>query len=235
MSETTEMTNWALPGEPEVPRDRLKAQLEVYSESILLRGFRADSTSWVKTVSADEIAHVFTEHIGFASGLLPQNALWWSQGETGRVVGLWRPPRVWPVALQLEAFKPPTRLRIPMPGLVFVCSPGRAPWAYAAEGRPGHPEETLYRIPTFNVFEDGRVCPGSHSFPEDVGRIPESFFESFFSTTGDSRRRSQKHPDDLAALWAELDGQDTYPVNDLVPQFTVEQAMSISTGGRRRV
>ena len=41
MSETTEMTNWALPGEPEVPRDRLKAQLEVYSESILLRGFQS--------------------------------------------------------------------------------------------------------------------------------------------------------------------------------------------------
>ena len=235
MSENADYTAWTLPGDPDVPRDRLRAQLEVYSESILLRGFEADSTTWVKGVSADEIAHVFTEHIGFSSGLLPENALWWNQGETGKMVALWRSPQVWPVALQLEAFKPPARLRIPMPGLVFVCSPGRAPWAYAAEGRPAHPEETLYRIPTFNVFEDGRVCPGSHNFPEDVGRIPESFFESFFSTTGVSRRRSQKHPDDLAALWAELDGQDTYPVDDLVPQFTVEQAMSISTGGRRRV
>ena len=234
MNEQTDMTSWALPGEPDVPRDSLKAQLEVYGESILLRGFD-DSTSWVRTVSADEMAHVFTEHIGFASGLLPENALWWNQGETGMVVSLWRPPRVWPVALQREAFKPPARLRIPMPGLVFVCSPGRAPWAYVAAGRPTNQEETLYRIPTFNVFGDGRVCPGSHRFPEDVSRIPESFFESFFSTTGDSRQRSQKHPDSLADLWAELDGQDEYPLDDLVPQCSVEEAMAASAGGRRRV
>ena len=234
MNEQTDMTTWVLPGEPDVPRDSLKAQLEVYGESILLRGFD-DSTSWVRTVSADEIAHVFTEHIGFASGLLPENALWWNQGETGRVVSLWRPPRVWPVALQREAFKPPVRLRIPMPGLVFVCSPGRAPWAYAAAGRPTNLEETLYRIPTFNVFGDGRVCPGSHRFPEDVSRIPESFFESFFSTTGDSRQRSHKHPDSLVDLWVDLDGQDEYPLDDLVPQCSVEEAMAASTGGRRRV
>ena len=233
MNDTTDMTNWALPGEPDVPRDSLKAQVEVYGETILLRGYDKDTT-WVKTVSADEIAHVFTEHIGFASGLLPENALWWSQGETGRVVGLWRPPRVWPVALQLEAFKSPTRHRIPMPGLVFVCSPGRAPWAYAATGRPSRPDDILYRIPAYNVFDDGKVCPGSHSFPDDISRIPESFFESFFSATGDSHRRSQKHPDALAELWAELDGKDEYPLDDLVEQFSVEQAMEVSTGRRRR-
>ena len=80
--------------------------------------------TWVRTVSADEIANVFTRHLGFASGLLPDNALWWSQGETGQMVALWRPPQVWPVALQREAFQPPARLRLPMPGLVFICSPG---------------------------------------------------------------------------------------------------------------
>ena len=30
------------------------------------------------------------------------------------------------------------RLRLPMPGLVFVCSPGRAPWVYAALERPSN-------------------------------------------------------------------------------------------------
>ena len=234
MNRNADYTDWMLPGDPDVPRDQLRAQLEVYSESILLRGFENDSTVWTKVVSADEIAHVFTEHIGFASGLLPENALWWNQGETGKVVALWRPPQVWPVALQLKAFKSPTRLRLPMPGLVFVCSPGRAPWAYAAKARPAGPSEALYRIPTFNVFHDGRVCAGSHNFPEDVGLIPESFFESFFSTTGDSHQRSLKHPDALADLWKELDGQNEYPLDDLVPQCTVEEAMATSTGGRRR-
>ncbi len=204
-------------------------QLEVYGETILLRGFESDST-WVRTVSADEIASVFTRHLGFSSGLLLQDALWWNQGETGHVVALWRPPGVWSVALQREAFKPPTRLRLPMPGLVFVCSPGRAPWVYAALERPTDAEQQLFRAPAFNVFRDGRVCPGSHRFPEVVGLIPESFFQSFFSLTGDTHNRSKKHPDNLQALWEEIDGETEYPMEDLVPQCTVAQAMAVSEG-----
>ena len=229
MTSDVERTEWSLPGPTEVPRDDLKVQLEVYGETILLRGFE-DDTAWVRTVSADEIAGVFTQHLGFSSGLLPQEALWWNQGETGQVVGLWRPPQVWPVALQREAFKPPARLRLPMPGLLFVCSPGRAPWAYAALNRPTDPEQHLFRIPAFNVFRDGRVCPGSHRFPEEVGLIPESFFQSFFSSTGDTRDRSKKHPDNLHTLWEELDGKTEYPIEDLVPQCTVAHAMAVSEG-----
>ena len=222
---------WSLPVPADMPTDQLQVQLEVYNETVLLRGFEGD-TNWVRTVSADEIASVFTRHLGFASGLLPENALWWSQGETGRMVALWRPPQVWPVALQLEAFKPPARLRLPMPGLVFVCSPARAPWVYAALERPTDPEQQLYRAPSFNVFRDGRTCPGSHRFPEEVGMIPESFFQSFFSLTGDTGDRSKKHPDNLQALWEELDGQAEYPVEDLVPQCTVGQVMAAGEGRR---
>ena len=120
-----------------------------------------------------------------------------------------------------------------MPGLVFVCSPGRAPWVYAAKSRPTGAEQQLYRAPAFNVFGDGRVCPGSHTFPEEVGLIPESFFESYFSMTADTRDRSKKHPDNLHALWEELDGKRKYPLKDLVPQCTVAQAMALSEGRRR--
>ena len=232
MSEDTDTTRWSLPGQTDAPRDELKMQLEVYDETLLLRGFGGDS-NWVRTVSADEIARVFTQHLGFSSGLLPRETLWWNQGETGQVVALWRPPKVWPVALQREAFEPPARLRLPMPGMVFVCSPGRAPWVYAAVSRPGEPEQQLYRVPAFNVFSDGRACPGSHKFPEEVGLIPESFFQSFFSLTGDTRNRSKKHPDNLLALWEELDGKSKYPLQDLVPQCTVAQAMAVSEGRRR--
>ena len=231
MTDAVDTTQWSLPGGTDLPRDELKLQLEVYGETILLRGFENDS-AWVRTVSADEIAGVFTQHLGFSSGLLPQEALWWNQGETGQVVALWRPPQVWPVALQREASKPPARLRLPMPGLVFVCSPGRAPWVYAAAGRPADPEQRLFRAPAFNVIGDGRVCPGSHRFPEEVGLIPEGFFQSFFSLTGDSRNRSKKHPENLIALWEELDGQTEYPTEDLVPQCTVAHAIAVSEGRR---
>ena len=227
----TDAARWALPGPADMPTDQLQVQLEVYNETVLLRGFEGD-TNWVRTVSADEIANVFTRHLGFSSGLLPEGALWWNQGETGQVVALWRPPQVRPVALQREAFQPPARLRLPMPGLVFVCSPARAPWVYAALERPTSPEQQLYRTPAFNVFRDGRTCPGSHCFPEEVGRIPESFFQSFFSLTGDTKDRSKKYPDNLQALWEELDGQAEYPVEDLVPHCTVGQVIAAGEGRR---
>ena len=231
MTTETETARWSLPGIDEAPRDALRLQLEVYEETVLLRGFDAD-LAWVRTVSADAVAHAVTRHLGFSSGLLPQDALWWQQGETGQVVALWRPPRVWAVALQREAFKPPARLRLPMPGLVFVCSTGRAPWVYAARERPTDPEEQLYRAPAFNVFADGRACPGTHRFPEEVDAIPESFFQSYFSGTGDTRNRSRKHPDD--ALWEELDGKSAYPLDDLVPQCTVAHAVAATQGRRFR-
>ena len=82
MINEVDTTQWSLPGGTDLPRDELKVQLEVYGETILLRGFENDSV-WVRTVSADEIANVFTQHLGFSSGLLPQEALWWNQGETG--------------------------------------------------------------------------------------------------------------------------------------------------------
>ena len=75
MSVDSDTTRWSLPGPAEAPRDVLKIQLEVYNETILLRGFQDDS-AWVRTVSADEIANVFTQHLGFSSGLLPRDALW---------------------------------------------------------------------------------------------------------------------------------------------------------------
>ena len=231
MRNEPDTTQWSLPGGTDLPRDDLKLQLEVYGETILLRGFDGDSM-WVRTVSADEISGALTRHMGFSSGLLPQEALWWNQGETGQVVALWRPPQVWRVALQREAFKPPARLRLPMPGLVFVCSPGRAPWVYTAMERPTDVEQQLFRAPAFNVFGDGRVCPGSHRFPEEVGLIPESFFQSYFSLTGDTRNRSKKHPDNLQALWEEINGKNEYPMEDLVPQCTLAHAMAVSEGRR---
>ena len=63
--------------------------------------------------------------------------------------------------------------------------------------------------------------------------IPDSFFQSFFSMTGDTRERSKKHSDNLHALWEELDGKRKYPTEDLVPQCTVAQAMAVSEGRRR--
>ena len=99
-------------------------------------------------------------------------------------------------------------VRLPMPGLVFICLPSaQAPYVFAAKSRPRAAGEDLYHAPTFNVFRDGRVCPGTHVFPRDPGRMPEEFFRSHFSPAGDTTGRSRSHPDDLLGLWADMDRQ----------------------------
>ena len=178
-----EEINWAAAS---VERDMLRMRLDIYEENLVLKSYGQDA-NWTRRVDADRIAAAFMQHMGASTGLLPRGALWWKQSEEGVVTALWREPRVWTASLQVEAFQPPERFRLPMPGLLFITAPGRAPWIFATLKRPEDPEETLCNAPTFNVFRNGRVCPGSHRFPDRADEVPESFFQSRFSMTGDTR------------------------------------------------
>jgi hypothetical protein len=113
--------------------------------------------------------------------------------------------------------------------MVFVCMPGRQPpYVFAAKARPSTQSDAVYRCPTFNVFETGRVCTGSHAFPADASRVPEAFFESYFSAVESTGRgRSRRHPDDVGQLWNELQGKTSFPVDDLMPHGTVAEIMRI--------
>ena len=112
-----------------------------------------------------------------------------------------------------------------MPGLIFVCSPGRPPKVYAAKKRPAKPRDTIYHAPLFNVFPDGRTCQGTHKYPEKIEEIPESFFTSFFSLEAGITGRSKKYPNNLLRLWEEVDGKKRYPLRDLVPIGRAEDIM----------
>jgi hypothetical protein len=189
----------------------------------------ADGVARTRLVAATDVAHALAQELDLASGLLPPDALWWARTSGGERVAVWRAPKVWTVRLRERYDAPPRRLRLPMPGLVFVCPPrGQAPYVFAAKARPKTAEDDLYHCPTYNVFPSSRVCTGSHAFPTDAGRVPEEFFRSYFSATGDTAKgKSRRHPDDVGALWAELHGRDTYPLDDLVPAMRVADAQRI--------
>ncbi len=203
-------------------------RLDFHGESVVLHDY-ASGVVRTKLVSALDVAHALARELDLATGLLPPDALWWAKTASGVRVAVWREPRVWAVRLREGYDTPPRRLRLPMPGLVFLCGPpGQPPYVFAATARPRRPEDELYHCPTYNVFPSGRVCPGSHAFPSDPARVPEEFFRSYFSRTGDTTRgKSRRHPDDIGALWAELDGQGTYPLDDLVPVMRVADAFAI--------
>jgi hypothetical protein len=212
----------------DVEEDPLRLRLDFHEESVALHDY-ARGVVRTRLVSALEVAHALARELDLTTGLLPRETLWWAKTASGTRVAIWREPRVWTVRLRERFDAPPRRLRLPMPGLVFVCLPARQPpWVFAAPSRPRTLEDQLYRCPTYNVFATGRVCTGSHAFPADPARVPEAFFESYFSATGDTaRERSQRYPDDIGRLWAELHGQRAYPLDDLVPQLRVAEALRI--------
>lgn len=205
-----------MPTELEVPPDKLQVRLDFYQNSILMF-MPDDGKTTTRMISARDLSMALLRNVPLHSGILPENTVWWAQTRQDVQLGLWRDPRIWHVGLQFDIAKPAVRFRLPMPGLIFVCSPSQAPAVYAAKKRPVDVEETIYKAPLFNIFADGRSCAGSHRYPKNMHEIPESFFASFFSPTANETGRSQKYPNDLLKLWKELDGQLEYPLDDLVP------------------
>ena len=217
----------ALPPELGVEDDPLRLRLDFHGESVILHDY-AGSVTRTRLVSALDVAHALARELNLGTGLLPPEALWWTKTSSGVRVAVWREPRVWTVRLRENYADKPRRLRLPMPGLVFVCMPGRqAPYVYSARSRPRSVSEQLYCCPTYNVFPTGRVCTGTHLFPTDPAKVPEAFFESYFSAGDTGRGKSASHPEDVGQLWAELKGQATYPLDDLVPQLKVDEAMRL--------
>ena len=125
----------------------------------------------------------------------------------------------------LEADKPPARFTIPMPGLIFLCSPGKPPWVYAVTRKPTKETDIVYKAPVLNVFENGRTCPGNNRYPHRVGDIVENFFISFFSHDGEVSNRSVKYKDDVTRLWMFLNGKKKFPTDDMVKHGTIHDLM----------
>ena len=216
----------AWPRQKGLPADELQAQINIYSETINIKLFEKEVTE-VKMVTADEVAEIFTRHLNFTSGVLPENTIWWKQTAAGQITAVWRQPQVWQAALKAKPLEPARRFTIPMPGLLFIGAPNRAPWLFATKDRPARGSDILYNAPAFNIFANGRTCQGNHRYPELIEQVPESFFESFFTPEGDTQGRSQRQPWSLEALWEELNEEEEYPMEDLVRSCTVAQAMEI--------
>ena len=217
-----------LPPEAGVEEDPLRLRLDFHEESVILHDYASGLTR-TKLVSALDVAHALARELDLTTGLLPPETLWWARTTNGTRVAVWREPRVWIIRLRESYDAKPRRLRLPLPGLVFVCLPGRqAPYVFAAANRPRSADDLLFHCPTFNVFASGRVCPGTHTFPADPAKVPEAFIESYFSVAGDTARdKSRRHPDDVGQVWAEIEGAKAYPTDDLVPQCRVGEAFRI--------
>ncbi len=220
---------WAIPPELGVPVDPLRCRLDFHHQAVVMTVFEGETAN-TKIVSAMDVAHSLATDLSFGSGLLPPNTLWWQNTRGGPVFALYVEPKVRKVALLEAVDQTPRRFTIPLPGLIFLCSPGQAPWVYAVKSRPTKETNIVYSAPLCNIFDNGRSCAGTHKYPTRVADIPHSFFISFFSPTGDRRNRSQRFPENVVQLWEFLDKKKAFPMPDLVKLGTLKELMDMEKG-----
>ena len=215
---------WAIPSALEVPADPLRCRLDFHHQAVVMTLFRPETVER-RIVSAMDVSHALASELSFSSGLLPPQTLWWQNTRGGPVFALYVEPKIRKLALQDKVNKPPRRFTIPLPGLIFLCSHGKPPWVFAVKKRPTKETDIVYKAPLCNVFENGRSCPGSHKYPTRVADVVESFFISFFSSTGDLHDRSVRFPNNIISLWEYLDNKKRFPNDDLVQHGTVKDLM----------
>ncbi len=222
----TPSVSWAVPEELGIPPDPLRLRLDFHHQAVVLTLFSGDGVE-TKIVSAMDVAHALATDLAFSTGLLPAGTLWWRNTREGPVHALYVEGKVRTLALQLDANQPPLRFKIPLPGLIFLCRPGKPPWVYAVKKKPAKESDEVFKAPMCNVFESGLSCPGSHTYPPTVEEVPESFLISFFSATGDLQNRSRMFPNSVVKLWQFLDKKKAYPLDDLIPHGRVADLMEI--------
>lgn len=219
---------WQVPKELGIPPDPLRLRLDFHHQSTVMTIFEDDVVT-THQVDALDVARALASDLNFSTGILPENALWWQSTRSGPMFAVYVAPKTWRLTLKLSNKKLPDRYDVPLPGLVFLCSPGKAPWVFAVKKKPTKESDIVYKAPLANVFANGKSCPGTNDYPADIGSIVQSFFISFFSATADLHNRSQKFPDNILKLWKYLHGKKAFPLNDLVPHGTVEDLMNMLT------
>lgn len=220
---------WTQPREPDSPlNDRLLARLDFYTSSINLTAYEDGVPQSTWPVSPRDLAQTLTSNVKVHSGLLPEGTLWKTLTPAGPPkYALWCPPQKRRVAIVAQYGQPTDRYEIPMPGMVFVCSPAEPPAVYAAKARPESDTWPLYQAPVFNTYASGHTCQGTHEYPDDVTQIPDHFFTAWFTTHGNDSNRSRRHPNSLISLWKELDGEDEFPLDDMVHWGPITEAMAL--------
>lgn len=170
---------WAVPEQLEIPADTLRLRLDFYHQSVILTDYDNDSIS-SRNVSPVDIAKALASDISLDTGILPENTLFWRNTRIGPVYCMYEEPKIRTLTVHDELEKL-LRYRMPLPGLLFLCLPNRAPWVYAVKSRPTSLRDKVYKAPFYNTYQDGFTCAGSNGYPADPPGIVQMFLASFFT------------------------------------------------------
>ena len=146
-------------------------------------------------------------------GVLPPDTLWWAGPRAGCASPSGGSRGSGPCACAGRYDAPPAAAAPADAGAGVRLPAGAAgPLRLRRPTRPRGPDDQLFHCPDLQRVRVGPRLPGLARLPGRPGRVPEEFFRCYFSATGDTARgKSRRHPRDIGALWAELDGQARLP------------------------
>lgn len=193
------------------------ARLDIYSESIVATLYNADKISTFE-VAPETLVELFGK-VGFSTGILPPNSLFYVKRSGCERVAIWFSERVITVKYESEN-KGIIESSIPLPRMLFVGEKkSYGIFALPKEGVLGQ-DTPLFHSPFPNVKNNGQICFGNIEVPNASIETMIIASQLFFSTTfnGDlASGKSVKYPQNVIDLWGFINGKKKFPYRDLVP------------------
>ncbi len=193
----------------------LRARLDLFEQSIVLTRYKSGAPLSVYEISPDALAVAFSG-LPVMTGLLPQDCLFYAGASSVVRLGIYLPPGTHTLTVAGE----PDKWSVPLPGLVFVGNGGQYR-VFAVKQRPAEAAERLFYAPLPNVYQDGKICAGSVSFPAcstaTIHTAAKLFLGSGFNRDL-SAGKCRAHNDNVLELLKELslENRDVFPANQLV-------------------
>jgi PRTRC genetic system protein B len=195
--------------------DDVLASLHFLKSNELMLMYRKDEAVHSKLVSIKDARIAFDQHGGDDIGWLPAGVL-----RTGRNVrGDWAiyvaPPQVIEVCTDQDE-----KLLVPIPMSLFLGWERRY-YIWSLQGKVFQPNQEVFKAPFPNVYDNGRVCWGSHKprkvTPDNIKTTWSLFFGTVFNNhIAGSKTKSCPHNalDLLRKLAAQK--KKTFPATELI-------------------
>jgi len=157
------------------------------------------------------------------TGWLPNGVVRAGRNSRGAWVVYVAPPQIMNIAIDQNE-----SLAIPLPMSLFV-GWGHRYYLFALRGKVFDVDAPVYRAPYPNVYDNGRICWGSHKVPVVTPHNIRLTWQFFFATTFNAHIASGKtktHADNALDLLRELSEtrKRSFPVKELI-----RQAHSVNT------
>lgn len=156
--------------------EEAQASLHFLVSEELILVYRKEDQIHSKLVSLQDAKAAFVRHGGEDSGWLPTGVLRAGRNVRGDWVVYVAPPQLMEIVTDKNE-----KLTVPIPMSLFL-GWGRRYYLWSLRGRRFEPSMEVYKAPFPNVYDNGRICWGSHKPSKVTASNIAGTWKLFFST-----------------------------------------------------